>query len=236
MRDHEKSAGRAEECRLGRAGALGSEDFARSRALPRDHAALLRPALYCSQFGRRAQESVFRPFTLLTSQTKAMRDRLAARDALLQQAQTMTLQIRTDRTVLEASLTAESATVDAVVAKLPADQQAAAIKSAGMEVAESTGTPVGPMPKVEGLTATAGDGEGEINLAWNAIRRGLQNFLIELSEDPAGQTGWRFAANSRKSTATLDGLTTGKRCWFRVTAEGAAGPGPASTPATKVAP
>lgn len=174
--------------------------------------------------------------TILTAEAKTMRDRIAARDALLQQAQTMTLQIRTDRTVLEASLTAESATVDAVVAKLPADQQAAAITSAGMEVANDTGTPVGPMPKVEGLTATAGDAEGSVDLAWNAIRRGLQNFLIELTEDPAGQTGWRFAANSRKSSATLDGLTTGKRYWFRVTAEGAAGPGPASAAATKVAP
>ena len=172
----------------------------------------------------------------LTAQAKTMSDRIAARDALLQQAQTMTLQIRTDRTLLEASLTAESASVDAVVAKLPADQQAAAITSAGMGVAGSSGTPVGPMPKVEGLTATAGDAEGVVDLAWNAIRRGLQNFLIEMTEDPAGLTGWRFAANSRKSSATLDGLTTGKRYWFRVTAEGAAGPGPASNAATKVAP
>ena len=105
-----------------------------------------------------------------------------------------------------------------------------------MAVASDTGTPVGPMPKVEGLTATAGDAEGSVDLAWNSIRRGLQNFLIELSEDPAGLTGWRFAANSRKSSATIEGLTSGKRYWFRVTAEGAAGPGPASTPATKVAP
>ena len=174
--------------------------------------------------------------TVLTAQARTMSDDIAARDALLQQAQTLTLKIRAARTALESSLTAEAAYVDGVVAKLPADQQAAAITSAGMQVADSTGVPVGPMPKVEGLTATASDAEGAIDLAWNAIRRGLQNFLIELTEDPAGQTGWRFAANSRKSSATLTGLTSGKRYWFRVTAEGAAGPGPASNPATKVAP
>ena len=56
------------------------------------------------------------------------------------------------------------------------------------------------------------------------------------SKDPAGQTGWRFAAKSRKTSAAIEGLTSGQRYWFRVTAEGAAGPGPASTPATKVAP
>jgi Fibronectin type III domain len=170
------------------------------------------------------------------AQAAAMTGRVAERDALLQQAQTLTLQIRADRTALESSLTTESIYVDGVVEKLPADAQAAAIKSAGMGVAADTGTPVGPMPKVEGLTASAGDADGEIDLHWNSIRRGLQNYRLELSEDPAGQSGWRFAANSRKSSATIEGLTTGKRYWFRVTAEGAAGPGPASTPATKVAP
>ena len=174
--------------------------------------------------------------TVLTAQARTMSDDIAARDALLQQAQTLTLKIRAALNALESSLTAESIYVDGVVEQLPDAQQAAAITSAGMQVADSTGVPVGPMPKVEGLTATASDAEGAIDLAWNAIRRGLQNFLIELTEDPAGQTGWRFAANSRKSSATLTGLTSGKRYWFRVTAEGAAGPGPASNPATKVAP
>jgi hypothetical protein len=105
-----------------------------------------------------------------------------------------------------------------------------------MAVAGDTATPVGAMPKVEGLTATAGDAEGTIGLARNAIPRGLQNFLIELTEDPAGQTGWRLATNSRKSSAVITGLTSGQRYWLCVTTEGAAGPGPASNPATKVAP
>lgn len=88
----------------------------------------------------------------------------------------------------------------------------------------------------ETISGSVGDADGTVDLAWNPIRRGLQNFLIELTEDPAGQTGWRFALNSRKSTATIKGLVSGKRYWFRVTAEGAAGSGPASNPATKVAP
>ena len=59
--------------------------------------------------------------------------------------------------------------------------------------------PVGVLPKIDGLTATQGDSAGEIELSWNPIKRGLQNYLIELTDD-------------------------------------AAGPGPASEPATKVAP
>ena len=52
----------------------------------------------------------------------------------------------------------------------------------------------------------------------------------------ASLTGWHFLANSRKCAYPATGLTTGTRYWFRVTAEGAAGPGPASDPATNVAP
>ena len=39
-----------------------------------------------------------------------------------------------------------------------------------------------------------------------------------------------------KSKATVSGLATGTKYWFRVRAIGAAGPGPWSDPATKVAP
>lgn len=122
------------------------------------------------------------------------------------------------------------------MAKLPDAQQAEAITSAGMAVANSTASPVGALPKIDGLTATQGDTAGEIDLSWNPIKRGLQNYLIEPTDDPTGQTAWRFAANSRKSTATLNGLTSEKRYWFRVTAEGAGDPSPASEPTTKVAP
>jgi hypothetical protein len=196
--------------------------------------------LIATSMGSAAGKAIFADpapaLATLSAGAETMTKDLAARDALLKQAQTLTLKIRADRTALEASLTAESSYVDTVVAKLPAEQQAAAITTAGMRVAGDSTTPVGPMPKVEGLTATAGDSDGEIDLAWNSIRRGLQNFLVELTDDPAGQTGWRFALNTRKSSATVANLTSGKRYWFRVTAEGAAGPGPASERATKVAP
>ncbi len=171
----------------------------------------------------------------LAGLSEAMEQLVAERDTLLQQAQTLTLQIRAARSTLESGLNTESAYVDAMVEKLPDEQKAAAITSAGMAIT-SAPTPVGPMPRVEMLTATAGDADGTVDLSWNAIRRGLQNFLVELTEDPTGQTGWRFALNTRKSSVTCTGLRSGQRYWFRVTAEGAAGPGLASQPATKVAP
>jgi hypothetical protein len=174
--------------------------------------------------------------TVLATLGKTMSDFMDQRAALLQQAQTLTIQIRDARNAVEGGLNTEATYVESVVKDMPDDKAAAAITSTGMSVAAGTGTPVGAMPKVEGLTATQGDTEGEVDLGWNPVKRGLQNFIIETTDDPAGQTGWHFAMNSRKSSAAVKGLASGKRYWFRVTAEGAAGPGPASDPATKVAP
>ena len=50
------------------------------------------------------------------------------------------------------------------------------------------------------------------------------------------KTGWRFAKTESKSKTVLTGLTSGKRYWLRVTANGTAGPGPASDAVTKTAP
>ena len=155
---------------------------------------------------------------------------------LLQQAQTLTIKTRDARNALESALHSEAGYAEDMAIDLPDDKAAAAITSIGMAVAAPTGASVGALPKVDGLTATQGDADGEVDLGWNPVKRGLQNYLIELTDDPAGQTGWRFAGNSRNSSATRKGLASGKRHWFRVTAEGAAGPGPASDPATKVAP
>jgi hypothetical protein len=176
------------------------------------------------------------PLTNIAAQREDMSTLMGQRADLFQQAQTLTIQIRDARGTLEGLLNSEAGYVEGVVKNMTDDQAAAAITSAGMEVAGTAGAPVGPMPKVEGITATQGDADGEIDLAWNRIPRGLQNYIIELTEDPTGLAGWKFAQNSRKSSATVKNLTSGKRYWFRVIAEGAQGPGPASDPATKVAP
>ena len=159
-----------------------------------------------------------------------MGDGLAARAKLLSDAQTLTIQIRDARDALETLLTEEAGYVDGI-----AKGDAAIIKSAGMDVSSSSG-PVGAMPKVEGLTATQGDSAGEIDLAWNPVKRGLKSYTIEVSEDPAGQTGWSIAKVETRSKTIVPGLISGKRYWFRVSAVGAAGPGPASDAIRKVAP
>ena len=59
---------------------------------------------------------------------------------------------------------------------------------------------------------------------------------METTDEPTGQTGWQIVASPTKSSVTQAGLTSGKRYWFRVAANGSAGPGPTSDPATKTAP
>ena len=85
-------------------------------------------------------------------------------------------------------------------------------------------------------TQGAGDGDGMIDLHWNAVKRGFNSYVVERTTDPAGQTGWGNAEVVTKSSLTLSGLVSGTRYWFRARAIGTAGPGPWSDPATKVAP
>ena len=60
----------------------------------------------------------------------------------------LTLQIRAARNVLEGHITTEGAYVAGVASAQPPDQMAPTIMLAGMDVAASPGTPVGPMPNV----------------------------------------------------------------------------------------
>jgi hypothetical protein len=167
----------------------------------------------------------------LTAGLDRLESLLANRAGLLQQVQRLTLQVRESRNSLEKDLMNEADYVEHLIEQLPPDEQVAAIEEAGM-----SGAVDGPMPRIEGLIATQGDLEGAIDLSWNPIKRGVKIYRIEMSEDPAGQSGWRFCKNATKSKTAVTALVSGRRYWFRVSAEGPSGSGAASEVATKVAP
>ena len=179
------------------------------------------------------------PLATLSAEATAMETLIAQRDAILMAAQEKTLLIRSARDSAEVSMTAEGGYVERQVAILsgPIDPawRKARIVGAGMEPADDP-SPVGPMPKVTGLVATTGDSDGEIDVHFNPVKRGLKSYILERTSDPAGGTGWGNPAVITKSSAFVSGLTSGTRYWFRVRAVGTAGPGPWSDPATKVAP
>lgn len=108
------------------------------------------------------------------------------------------------------------------------------ILSAGMEV-RSAASPSQPPAAPGDLSTSEGDHEGEVDLHWNKIK-GAKSYEIQRSPDPPTATSWQHAAVSAKSSATISGLTSGTRYWFRVAAITSAGQSGWSDPATKIAP
>ena len=111
---------------------------------------------------------------------------------------------------------------------------AAKIESSGMSVRAPSTPPVEPMPQVMDLVLTAGDFEGTLDAMWHPVR-GAKSYEVQISPDPPGT--WAQKMASGKSSATIEGLTSGAKIWVRVRAVGADNqPGPWSDPAVKVVP
>jgi Fibronectin type III domain len=108
------------------------------------------------------------------------------------------------------------------------------ITGAGMETKSVRSAPTIPAPP-QGLSATAGDHEGQVELFWKAIPN-ARSYAIEASTDPATPASWTHVGIATSASKTINNLTTGKRYWFRVAAVGAGGQSGWSEHATKVVP
>ena len=108
------------------------------------------------------------------------------------------------------------------------------ILSAGISIRTTTPTAQAPATPIA-LSATEGDHEGEIDLSWDTVK-GAKSYVIERSPDPPTATSWVHEAVSSKSSATVSGLVSGTRYWFRVAAVMSSGQSGWSDPATKIAP
>lgn len=130
---------------------------------------------------------------------------------------------------LETALTSEAGYVEST-----SGGDDAKIQSAGMDI-RAQAAPVGPPAQPQNLSATAGDNDGEVDMQWDSAR-GAKTYEIQTSPDPITATSWQHRSTVTKSSATIGGLPSGTRCWFRVRAVGSAGSGPWSDPATKIVP
>jgi len=112
-----------------------------------------------------------------------------------------------------------------------------AVMSAGLNLRNPPGpshsTPAQPVSI--SLTATVGDHDGEIDLSWDTVR-GARSYVIQQSPDPPSEPTWIHSDISTRSRATVEGLTSGTRYWFRVAAVTASGQSPWSNPVAKIAP
>ena len=119
------------------------------------------------------------------------------------------------RKVLEGHLVARGDYVDSA-----ALGDAAKIQSAGFEV-QAEGTPTTSLPQPQNCTATAGDDEGEGDVACNAVPR-AKSYIIEcrIHEDNAPPGEWQHVKVSSRSSTTVSGLIPGKKYAFRMKAVG----------------
>jgi hypothetical protein len=109
------------------------------------------------------------------------------------------------------------------------------IQSAGMGV-RAASAPVGPVAQVLDLVLSAGDFDGTLDLMCAPVR-GAKSYEIQTSPDPQTNTSWTPKMTASKSSATIEGLTSGAKVWVRMRAIGAENkPGPWSDPAVKVVP
>ena len=109
------------------------------------------------------------------------------------------------------------------------------ILSAGMDMRASAVVSTTAPAQPQGLTATAGDRDGEIDLSWDTVSN-AKSYIIEQSPDPVTPTSWAHASVSTRSSQTMSGLTSGTRYWFRVAAVNINGQSGWSDPAMKIAP
>ncbi len=91
-------------------------------------------------------------------------------------------------------------------------------------------TPVGAMTPPANFHATGGDMSGSVDLAWDP-QRGVQTHIVHYA---AASTGpWTQGYVGKKSSCNIAGLPSGVEQWFRVQANGAAGPSDWSGPISK---
>lgn len=110
--------------------------------------------------------------------------------------------------------------------------EAAKIMSAAVAV-RADPQPIGPLPAPVDFMPTMGDMPGEVDLSWSGVR-GARTYVVEYREQ--GTSGAWLQKLATKSRVSVDGLTSGKTYVFRVAAVGAAGQGPWSLEAARMAP
>ena len=92
--------------------------------------------------------------------------------------------------------------------------------------------PVGDLGVPQNLEAIMADRQGELKARWQRLT-GARSYVVEYCVE--GESVWRQAGLSTKASFTLTGLVSGTRYRIRVSGIGAAGQGPWSDEAVKMA-
>jgi hypothetical protein len=109
------------------------------------------------------------------------------------------------------------------------------ILSAGMDVRTPGVVSTSPPAPPQGVIATSGDHDGEIDLSWDPVTA-AKSYVIEQSTDPAAANSWTHSGVSARSSFTAQRLNSGTRYWLRVAAINNNGQSGWSDSAMKIAP
>lgn len=132
------------------------------------------------------------------------------------------------RAEVEAQLTVLGSGVENVAAG-----ETTVVLASGFNV-QAERTAVGPVGAPQNLEAKTADMEGEIDSKWSPVR-GAKSYIVEYKPDDEPDAPWKQIGVTTRSKFTVAGLTSGKKYRVRVCALGAAGTGPYSDEAVKMA-
>lgn len=151
--------------------------------------------------------------TVITAKANALESALGAQQVAQQAAKTATTNLENKEKEADAAVSSLS---NYVWETSGGDE--AKIQTAGMTL-RAPKTPTTSLSAPQGVTATAGDDEGELDLVWEPVPKS-KGYEVQTSPDPVTGTSWAFAETSSGSKTTLDGLPSGSKIWVRVRALG----------------
>lgn len=151
--------------------------------------------------------------TAITTKANNLEAALGTQATAQQAAKTATTNLETKEGEADASLSSLS---NYVWETSGGDE--AKIQTAGMTL-RAPKTPTTSLSAPQGVTATAGDEEGELDLVWEPVPKS-KGYEVQTSPDPVTGTSWAFAETSTASKTSLTGLPSGSKIWVRVRALG----------------
>jgi hypothetical protein len=109
------------------------------------------------------------------------------------------------------------------------------LSASGYDMSEPSTPATTPPAQIKNLSLTAGDADGSLDVGWDSDPLARTYEVQCTTENPI--TGpWATVAQPTASSCNITHEASGIRCWVRVRAIGAKGPGPWSDPATKIVP
>jgi len=110
----------------------------------------------------------------------------------------------------------------------------AVLVGAGFEAMNTNPAPIGEVPVPENLKVTISEISGRLDLRWKRIK-GAKSYVVDCRTHGATPGPWQQAKICTSARCSITGLTPGQEYAFRVRAIGAAGEGPWSDEAVKMA-